>query len=235
VLGGAGVRVGHDGGSHEPGAERLDLEPHAGLEPLERSAAERLLGDGGDLERQVGADVDQRRGLAGHGLARAHQRVRHDVRRHLDRRDDLAGTDRLAMVECEDLQGVQRVEPPEALYADVHDAVPARHEVQPALAGRLESEPRPGRGPREALRRLVLVQVARVEQRQAHRLGELAGARCRDQPAGDRRIEARPLPQWAGREPRRGQEYCTCEFVGGKCGEVGRSEAPGPHPGISRR
>jgi hypothetical protein len=157
------------------------------------------------------------------------------MRRRLDRCDDLPRGNRLSVVEGEDLQGVQRIEPPEDLDLDVHHAVPAGHEVHPALPRRLEGETGAGCGSRQAPSGLVLVQVPRVEQGEAQRLRKVARARRRDQPTGRGRIQPSALSERAAGEPRRGQEHCAFEFVGGESGEVGRSEASGSHPRVSRR
>ncbi len=79
------------------------------------------------------------------------------------------------------------------------------------------------------------MQVARIEEGEAYHLGELAGVRRRDQPAGRRRIQPRALTQLAAAKPHRGQEHRAFEFVWGESGEVGRSEAPGSHARVSRR
>ena len=128
--------------------------------------------------------------------------------------------------------GGGHAEHPPALW----ETLAAGHEVQPALPRRLESEPGAGRRSRQALGGLVLVQVTRVEQREAHRLGELTGARRRNQPPGrppDRAAVpflSAPLASRTG-----ARSTAPFEFVGGESGEVGRSEPPGSHPRVSRR
>ena len=92
-----------------------------------------------------------------------------DVRRDLDARHEVALLDDLAV---EDREHLERIEPIDAIQlGDEHrdDAVGRGDEVEPALVRTADVQIRAGDGLREPDRRVILVQLARLDDEHGHR------------------------------------------------------------------
>ena len=135
-------------------------------------------------------------------------RARDHVRRDLDARDDIAGRHDRAVEPGEDLERIDPVEPLELGGPDVEDPVVRRQQVDPALDGPAPAQTRARDGIRQPERRVVLVQIAGLEDDD------------RDRADPERRVR-RPCRR--GRRPRAaGPSPSGCRRP--------RGRAPGPPP-----
>ncbi len=133
-------------------------------------------------------DAHERTPGAGHGLAPADRGLRDELGRHLDAGHEIAGPDDLAVVDREDLQGIDPVQALQRCDPDPHDAVDGRQQVDPALGRSADLETGAGDGGRETEARLVLVEIARLrDEHDQGRIGALP--RYRDRALGSQARE----------------------------------------------
>ena len=226
-----GVGVAHHPGPGEARAERLHLPPRAGLEASQRLVVERLLGDGADLERQVPSHVHQRsRARASRSPART---IASGTRCGATLTDATTSSrhDRLAVVEGEDLERIEGVEPGELGSTRTWSTPSHRARGRAGSAWRLGHDARPGDRAGQARGGLVLVQIAGVGLGHSDRLGQPALTGRRHQALGRAAAEARALAKRAPGQLHRPQQDRAAQFVGSEGGESRREPAGEPASG----